>query len=84
MIGATFYGSKGAVALSNVDGSYDDFALDEHRGTTTRRLVEPPDAWGGRAAVDWARRLAAGERFDARGAEEHVVLARVIDRIYGR
>ena len=27
-------------------------------------LAAPPDAWGGRAAADWARRLAAGARFD--------------------
>ncbi|HEU4518835.1 MAG TPA: gfo/Idh/MocA family oxidoreductase, partial [Microvirga sp.] len=39
--------------------------------------------WGGRAAVDWAGRLAAGERFDE-GAQRLVEVARVLDRIYGR
>ena len=43
----------------------------------------PPDAWGGRAAADWARRLAAGERFDPAAARLADV-ARVLDRIYGR
>jgi hypothetical protein len=46
-------------------------------------LVRPPDDWGGRAAVDWARRLAAGERFD-RTATRLVDVASAIDRIYGR
>jgi hypothetical protein len=33
--------------------------------------------------VDWARRLAGGERFDPR-AEELVRVAEVLDRLYGR
>ena len=48
-----------------------------------RRLSTPPDAWGGRAAADWASRLAAGARFDP-AAERLVDVARVLDRIYGR
>ena len=43
----------------------------------------PPDAWGGRAAADWAARLAAGARFDPE-AWRLVEVARVLDRIYGR
>jgi hypothetical protein len=43
--------------------------------------VSPPDEWGGRAAVDWARRLRAGERFDPE-AEQLVEVAAVLDRIY--
>jgi hypothetical protein len=46
-------------------------------------LATPPDAWGGRAAADWARRLAQGARFDPQ-AERLVDVARVLDRIYGR
>jgi hypothetical protein len=42
-----------------------------------------PDDWGGRAAVDRARRLAAGERYDA-GSRRLVTVAEVINRIYGR
>jgi hypothetical protein len=44
-------------------------------------LVEPPDDWGGRAAVDWTRRLAAGEGFDAAN-EELVGTASILDGIY--
>jgi len=82
-IGATFYGTGGAVSLANVGGSFYDFRADRHDGTTRTTLVEPPDAWGGRAAVEWTRRLAAGDRFDA-AAEELVDVARVLDGVYGR
>jgi len=82
-IGATFYGTGGAVSLTNVGGSFYDFRADRHDGTTRTTLVEPPDAWGGRAAVEWTRRLAAGDRFDA-AAEELVDVARVLDQVYGR
>ena len=40
-------------------------------------------AEAGRAAADWAQRLAAGERFDP-AAERLVDVAHVLDRIYGR
>ncbi|MDB5663011.1 MAG: gfo, partial [Sphingomonas bacterium] len=52
-------------------------------GTARETLASPPDAWGGRAAADWARRLAAGERFGT-DAERLVDVARLLDRIYGR
>ncbi len=83
VIGATFYGTRGAVSLSNVGGSFYDFRADRQEGTSRTALVDPPDAWGGRAAVEWTRRLAAGERFDP-AAEELVDVAHVLDRIYGR
>ncbi|HEU5033492.1 MAG TPA: Gfo/Idh/MocA family oxidoreductase [Mycobacteriales bacterium] len=83
VIGATLHGTRGSLALHNVDGSFYDFSAWQHTGTTSRRLSEPPDDWGGRAAVTWARRLAAGERFDPANAEL-VEVAQVIDRIYGR
>jgi predicted dehydrogenase len=82
-IGASFYGTEGGVALRNVGGSFYDLVCERYRGTSTVLLAEPPDDWGGRAAVDWARRLAAGERFDP-AAEELVPVAETIDRIYGR
>ena len=83
VIGATFYGRDGAVALSNVGGSFYDFRAARHSGTSSIVLVEPPDDWGGRAAVEWTRRLAAGERFDEQ-ADELVTTAAVLDRGYGR
>jgi predicted dehydrogenase len=83
IISAAFYGTQGGAALQNVDGSFYDFVAERYRGTARETLAMPPDAWGGRAAVDWAKRLAAGVRFDAE-AERLVTVSRVVDRIYGR
>ena len=82
-IAVTLRGTEGTLSLSNVDGSFYDFRLAQHRRTTTEVLADPPDAWGGRAAVAWAERLAAGTGFDA-AAQELVEVARVLDAIYGR
>ena len=83
IISAAFYGTEGGAALHNVNGSFYDFTAERYRGTATETLSTPPDAWGGRAAAEWATRLAAGVRFDA-GADRLVTVAQVIDRIYGR
>jgi predicted dehydrogenase len=83
VIGATFFGTRGGAALKNVGGSFYDFNAELYRGTAKETLASPPDAWGGRAAADWARRLAEGERFDP-ACERLVKVAAVLDRIYGR
>ena len=82
-ISADFHGTAGGAAFYNLKGSFYDFGADRHRSTRRDILVSPPDAWGGRAAADWGRRLAAGERFDP-AAERLVDSAQVLDRIYGR
>jgi len=84
VIEASFYGADGGVSVRNVGGSFYDFRCDRLRGTERETLVEPPDDWMGRAAVEWTRRVAAGERFDARAAAEYVRVAELVDRIYGR
>jgi predicted dehydrogenase len=84
VIEATFHGTDGAVSVRNVGGSFYDFRCERMHGTTTETVVEPPDDWTGRAAVEWAARLAAGERFDAGAADEYVRVAEILDRIYGR
>ena len=83
MISAAFYGTHGGAAIRNVNGSFYDFVAERYRGTARETLASPPDEWGGRAAADWAVRLAAGEQFDPQ-AERLVEVARVLDRIYGR
>jgi predicted dehydrogenase len=83
MISAAFHGTHGGAALRNVNGSFYDFVAERYRGTGRETLASPPDEWGGRAAADWAVRLAAGERFDPE-VEKLVDVARVLDRIYGR
>jgi hypothetical protein len=67
--------------MRNVGGSFYDFVAERHAGAHSERLVEPPDEWGGRAAVEWARRLGAGARFDS-AAEDYVRVHDVVDRIY--
>lgn len=83
LIGATFVGTRGAVHLANVAGSYYDFRAEVRHGTSVTSLAEPPDDWGGRAAVSWVRRLAAGEGFDPAN-DELIEVASVLDRVYGR
>lgn len=81
VIEAAFYGRDGGAALRNVGGSFYDFTADRFRGTAAERLSEGADEWGTRAAADWARRLAAGERFDP-AADQLVAVSRVLDAIY--
>jgi len=83
VIAADFYGTQGGAGFRNVAGSFYDFTAERFHGTARAPLVGPPDNWGGRAAADWARRLAAGEQFGA-DAERLVDVARTLDRIYGR
>ena len=81
VIEASFYGTEGGASLKNVGGSFYDFVAERHRGTARETLATPPDDWGGRAAADWARRLAGGARFDA-DAVHLVAAAAALDRIY--
>ena len=83
VIEATFYGTEGAASLRNLDGSFYDLRAERWQGTRRESLSEPPDAWSGRAAVDWATRLAGGERYD-RGVERLAQVATTVDRILGR
>ena len=83
VIEAHFHGSKGGAAMRNVDGSFYDFAAARFQGTQQLPLAAPPDAWGGRAITEWARRLGAGARYDP-SIESIVDVATVLDRIYGR
>jgi predicted dehydrogenase len=77
----TAWGSEGAVSVRNVGGSFYDFRAELWRGTSSEALVEPPDAWGGRAIAAWAERLAADPAYDP-AAEELELLARTIDDVY--
>ncbi|HKO57464.1 MAG TPA: Gfo/Idh/MocA family oxidoreductase [Thermoanaerobaculia bacterium] len=81
VIGATFYGTRGAAAMRNVNGSFYDFTAEHYEKTRSTLLVEPPDAWGGRAIVAWAEQLMESPRFDPR-IEQVVDVAETLDRIY--
>jgi predicted dehydrogenase len=81
VIEATFHGTRGAVSLRNVGGSFYDFTVEHYQGTKRSVLSRPPDEWGGRAICAWARRLATDRRFDA-SAERLADVSAVIDSIY--
>jgi predicted dehydrogenase len=83
VIEASFYGTKGGVALKNINGSFYDFEGLRYWGTKTETLVSPPDAWGGRALVNWIERLAQNPDYSPE-AENFIPSAEVLDRIYGR
>lgn len=83
VIEAAFYGTEGGAMLRNVEGSFYDFVAERFRGTQRETLATPPDDWGGRAACNWAERLAAGAGFDP-AAEQFTAVAAALDRIYGK
>jgi len=82
-IEAAWYGTSGGAVLRNLGGSFYDFAVEWRQGTRCAPLGSLPDAWGGRAIVNWAERLACGSRFDPE-AETLANVADVIDAVYGR
>lgn len=83
IIEAHFHGARGGASLRNRDGSFYDFVAERYQGTQRFPLADPPDAWGGRAVLDWARRLAGGARYES-GIESVVQVATAMDAIYGR
>jgi predicted dehydrogenase len=84
VIESTFFGTDGGVCFRNVDGSFYDFVAERFKGTSRETIASPPDEWGGRAAVNWARTLRQqGKRFDP-AAEKLVKVAAVLDAAYGR
>ncbi len=83
VIGARFFGTRGAVTLTNVDGSFYDFLIERLDGTRRTTIAAPPDAWGGRALVAWAEQLARDASYDPE-VESAVQVAAVVDAIYGR
>jgi predicted dehydrogenase len=83
IISGTFYGSEGGASFHNVDGSFYEFAAERFRGTKRELLAQTGETWGGKAAVDWATRLANGQQYDP--AIEHLnTVAETLDRIYRR
>ena len=81
VIAAGFYGTHGGAMLQNVGGSFYEFVAHRFAGTGQELVASEREGWGGRAGADWARRLAAGERFDS-AAEQLVTVARTLDAIY--
>jgi predicted dehydrogenase len=83
VIRAAFYGTEGAVAMENRNGSFLDFFAERFNGTKRVLLCEPPDDWGGRAAVSWAQHLAASNAYDPE-IEKILEVTETLDAIYQR
>jgi predicted dehydrogenase len=81
IIEASFYGTLGGATMRNANGSFFDFSAELFKGRSAETIASPPDDWGGRAAAEWVRKLAAGERF---GGTTTGLLetARALDRLY--
>lgn len=83
IIRAAFYGTRGGLAVNNINGSFYDFQAERFHGTAREIIDTAPDAWGGRALSTWATQLAADPAYDP-AIERAQILAAVIDAIYGR
>ena len=81
IISGTFYGSKGGAAFRNVDGSFYRFVAERFRDTKRETIARDDTDWGGRAAIDWARRLATSSRFDPE-IESLAGVGQTLDSIY--
>jgi predicted dehydrogenase len=82
VIEASFYGTRGGAQMRNEGGSFFDFSADLLNKRNSERIASPPDVWSGRAAVEWVRKLAAGESFS--GTTTGLLeTARALDRLYG-
>jgi predicted dehydrogenase len=81
VIRAGFYGTEGGVGMENRDGSFLNFLTERYSGTKRALLCEPPDDWGGRAAVSWAQHLAASNSYDPE-IEKILEVTAALDAIY--
>jgi predicted dehydrogenase len=83
VIDVSVYGTAGGAAMRNESGSFFDFSSQLFRRQNAEPLTSSPDAWGGRAATEWVRKLAAGDGFG--GTTNGLIeTARALDRLYGR
>jgi predicted dehydrogenase len=80
-IRAIFYGKDGAAAFRNVNGSFYDFIAEHCVKTRASQLTQAGEAWGGRAIVDWAEKLARSHAYDPE-IERVIDVAETLDAIY--
>lgn len=77
------YGTEGAAIMRNVDGSFFDFETIFCQGTDHEIISSPPEDWGGKAILDWAKKLKKDTSFDPT-AWQYLSSAEIIDGVYGR
>jgi predicted dehydrogenase len=81
-IGLRIFGTEGGAHFHNVNGSFYDFSAKLiGADRSVREVAAPPDEWGGRAAVAWARQLDRSPDFDP-SIETIEQVARVLDLLY--
>jgi predicted dehydrogenase len=80
-IRAAFHGTEGSAVLRNVGGSFYDFEVAICRGTREELIARPPDPWGGRALIAFARRLAQDPGYDIQ-TDALVSVHRTLDAVY--
>jgi predicted dehydrogenase len=83
VIEAAFYGTGGSGRMRNEAGSFFNFSAEQFTGRERVSIAAPPDDWGGRAAIEWIGKLAAGERFEG-STTGLLATAEALDRLYGR
>jgi predicted dehydrogenase len=83
IIAASFFGTKGGASLHNIDGSFYNFAAEQFHGTRREVLATAPEEWGGKAALDWTRRLSESTEFNPE-IQSLTHVAAALDAIYGR
>lgn len=83
VIEVVFHGSRGAVGMRNVNGSFFDFVAEQYQGTTVMPLASPPDAWPGRALVEWSEKLMRQPGYDA-DIESIIPVSATLDQVLGR
>jgi predicted dehydrogenase len=83
VITAVFHGTRGALRLRNLNGSFYDFATEDLKGTRQTLLSKSSGEWGAVGICDWAARLACDPRFDP-DAHRFEDVHTVLDGIYGR
>jgi predicted dehydrogenase len=77
-----FFGTKGGAVFQNVGGSFYDFTATRHHPDRSREILTDADEdWGGRAIVEWLRRLSDSKTYDPEIAHLGAV-AEVLDRLY--
>ncbi|EEF57289.1 Gfo/Idh/MocA family protein [Pedosphaera parvula] len=81
IIAASFYGTKGGASFRNIDGSFYNFMAERFRGTQREILSSAQEEWGGKAAIDWTRRLSESPRFDPE-VNRLIQVASILDAIY--
>ena len=83
VIEVSFYGTNGSVAIKNIAGSFYNFEALRYWGTKTEVIASPPDNWGGKALIDWIKKLSVNHDFNEE-AKQYLHSAEVLDMIYGR